>query len=71
MKLKPEYQKLNGKEIGELRKNGTEISEKKIERQFIFFGDTSIDALLNHDDWKFFPAIVIECTLFPNSQVSN
>jgi hypothetical protein len=48
MKLKPEYQSLSGKQIGELRKSGTEVSEKKFERQFIFFGDTTIDALLKH-----------------------
>jgi hypothetical protein len=67
--LKSEYQKLSGKEIGELRKKGVEINEKSLEPQLIFYGDTHIDALLNHGEWKAYPVIIIECTLFPNSQV--
>jgi len=67
MKLKSEYAKLEGKEIGQLRKKGIDVNEKKFVKQFIFYGDTNIDALVKHESWKEFPVVIIECTLFPNN----
>lgn len=63
-KLKEEYKGKNGKEIVELRKNNIEITEKHIIPQIVFYGDTTIDALTKHNEWKKYPVIIIECTLF-------
>jgi len=61
-KLKAEFSSLTGKEIGLLKKKGTEVTDKKIEPQLIFFGDTTVESLDNHEEWKKYPVIVIEFT---------
>ena len=49
--LKEEYQNLTGKEIGQLRKSGVEISQKT-EVNFVFLGDTNISIFNNPDVLK-------------------
>jgi ribonuclease BN (tRNA processing enzyme) len=63
-KLKEKYKKLNSKEIRDLRLSGTEITEQKNIPQLAFYGDTTIKALSDHDTWKKYPIIVIECTIY-------
>jgi len=48
-KLKPGIDK---SKIMELKKQGVEITYDQIIPQFIFYGDTTIEALTKHDDWK-------------------
>ncbi|MDP6583930.1 MAG: hypothetical protein QF535_04695 [Anaerolineales bacterium] len=61
-KLKSEYKELTGKEIGKLRRDGVEITERRVRPEFVIFGDTDIRALTDHDEWKKYPVILIECT---------
>lgn len=62
MKLKPEYAKIDKSEIIKIKQTGIEIQHEVLTPQFVFFGDTNIDALLLHDEWKAYPVIIIECT---------
>jgi hypothetical protein len=48
-------------------KPDVEVSEKKLEPQMIFFGDTNIDSFEKHEEWKKYPVIVIECTQYPTT----
>ena len=51
-----------GKEIGALRKAGTQITEEVLVPQLCFFCDSNIRNLRDHDEWRKFPVIVCECT---------
>eukprot|EP01125_Pyxidicula_operculata_P014704 TRINITY_DN492_c0_g1_i3.p1 TRINITY_DN492_c0_g1~~TRINITY_DN492_c0_g1_i3.p1 ORF type:complete len:312 (-),score=34.16 TRINITY_DN492_c0_g1_i3:78-1013(-) len=70
-KLKPEYQGLPGKEIGKLKQSGADIYELKLEPQVVFYGDTNIDAFEKHSEWKKYPVIIVECTLYPMIKNKN
>lgn len=61
-KLRSEFANLPGKEIGALRKAGTEITEKVLVPQLCFFCDSNIRNLRDHDEWRKYPVIVCECT---------
>ncbi len=63
-KLKEEYSKLSGKEIGELRKKGVEINYDYFNKMFVYLGDTGKE-IFEDQEWKKiveYPAIIIECT---------
>jgi len=63
-KLKEEYTKLNGKEIGELRKKGVEINYDLKSKMFVYLGDTSKE-IFDDKEWEKiveYPTIIIECT---------
>jgi len=63
-KLKEEYTKLSGKEIGELRKQGVEINYDYINKMFVYLGDTGKE-IFEGEEWKKiveYPTIIIECT---------
>ena len=63
-KLKEEYSKLSGKEIGELRKKGVEINYDYINKMFVYLGDTGKE-IFENEEWKKiveYPTIIIECT---------
>jgi ribonuclease Z len=62
--LKEEYTKLNGKEIGELRKKGVEINYDLKSKMFVYLGDTSKE-IFDDKEWEKiveYPTIIIECT---------
>jgi ribonuclease Z len=74
LKLKPEYAALSGREIGALRKAGTQVQCTVEIPMFAFLGDTSIelfeqeqqrDLLLPH-----FAVIFIECTALQDGDLS-
>lgn len=65
-KLKIEYQGLAGKDIGTLRKQGVQIYERVRAPRVVFFGDTHIGALQDHCEWKEYPIVIVECTIFPD-----
>lgn len=72
MKLKQSYSKIEKSELIKLKSEGIEILEEIKTPQFVFFGDTNIDALLLHDEWKNYPVIIIECTGYDNMfDISN
>ncbi len=63
-KLKEEYTKLSGKEIGELRKKGVEINYDYIKKLFVYLGDTGKE-IFEKEEWEKiveYPAIIIECS---------
>ena len=64
-KLKDEYshlKKAGGQELSRLRKEGVEITEEIVTPELIFFCDSSIDNLRQHNGWKKYPVVVCECT---------
>ena len=63
-KLKEEYSKLSGKEIGELRRKGVEINYNLINKMFVYLGDTGKEIFENKEWEKIaeYPTIIIECT---------
>lgn len=72
MKLKQYYSKIEKSELIKLKSEGIEVLEEIKTPQFVFFGDTNIDALLLHDEWKNYPVIIIECTGYDNMfDISN
>jgi len=60
-KLKEEYKGLSGKEIGQLRKNGVEISETKYNHILTFMGDTGCSVLDNPEIFNT-KILIIECS---------
>lgn len=61
-KLKSEYAALLGKDIGRLRRAGTEVTHEVLEPQLCFFCDSNIRNLKDHTEWREYPVIVCECT---------
>ena len=66
-KLKEVYKNIPKNDIIRLKKNNVNITEQHIYPQLVFYGDTSIKALTDHDEWKKYPIIIIECTLFTDN----
>ena len=62
-KLRSDLQGLPGKDIAKLREQGEDVTEAVTIPQFIFFGDTTHEALENEEVWKY-PVVIIECTNF-------
>ena len=63
-KLKEEYSKLTGKEIGELRKKGVDINYNYLNKMFVYLGDTGKE-IFEDKEWEKiveYPTIIIECT---------
>lgn len=67
-KLKEEYRKLPGKEIGQLRKAGVEITYEAIEKKLAYVCDTSITVLESEPIILEYPVIFIECTFLYNDE---
>jgi ribonuclease Z len=65
-KLKEEYLKLNGHEIKLLKDSGIEIIENKLEKIFIFLGDTNKTILVD-DSIYLYKTIIIECSYIYNN----
>ena len=73
-KLKGEYSKLSGKEIGALRKEGVEVQEEILSPIFAYLGDTSHDLFFpSNDDFNtllvHFPVIIVECTVLSSEEI--
>ena len=70
-KLKPEYLELaksKNKEdkikFAEICRSGIEYTYTNKQPEMIFFSDSKIDNLTKHDEWKQYPVIMNECTVF-------
>lgn len=69
-KIKPEYEhiinntdtKVKISKIKELKLNNIEMYDRILINEFVFFCDSTIHNLLNHDEWKKYPIIICECT---------
>jgi len=64
-KLKEEFQGKSGKEIGELRKKGVEVSEEVQIPKFAFLGDTTSKIFETKELFNF-PVVIVECTFLFN-----
>lgn len=60
-KLKDEYKDLSGKEIGQLKREGKEVTNIITRPMFCYLGDTSYE-ILNDPILEKYPVIMIECT---------
>jgi len=68
MKLRPEYERLKStpegkRQLAELGRSKVDITEEVLEPQFAFFCDSSIRNLTDHDEWKKYPVLTVECTV--------
>ncbi|MDA7495390.1 hypothetical protein N8459_02665 [Nitrosopumilus sp.] len=75
-KLKEEYNHLKGtkeggQEIKRLKEKGIEINEDKLIPELLYFCDSAINNLLDHDEWKKYPVIMCECTGYPGFQEAD
>lgn len=66
-KLKEEYIGLSGKEIVELRKNGTEVTREIHEPVLTYICDTTINPLKTNENLLIFPHLLVECTFLISS----
>jgi ribonuclease BN (tRNA processing enzyme) len=64
--IKPEYTEIietkNVSAIKALKSQGVEMYDKKLNPEFVFFCDSTIENLTLHKEWKKYPCIVVECT---------
>lgn len=71
-KLKPEYQGMDPKELGRLRKSGVELSANVSIPQLLFCGDTSVEFFEKAGPEIFsYPVIMIECTSMDEGEESR
>ncbi len=61
-KLKPVYASLSSSEIGQLRREGAEVTEEQRVPLFAFLGDTTERVFLQHPNLLSMPVIVVECS---------
>eukprot|EP00768_Dysnectes_brevis_P003917 gnl/Dysnectes_brevis/2781_a3389_712.p1 GENE.gnl/Dysnectes_brevis/2781_a3389_712~~gnl/Dysnectes_brevis/2781_a3389_712.p1 ORF type:complete len:302 (+),score=98.12 gnl/Dysnectes_brevis/2781_a3389_712:62-967(+) len=61
-RLHPRFAGLPTSELRALKLGGTEITQEVLIPQVVFFGDSTPDALLEHDEWLRYPNVFFECT---------
>ena len=61
-KLNPKYAELNGKEIGALRKSGTDVSIEVVDKIFCYVCDTTIKVFKDNPFILDYKTVFIECT---------
>eukprot|EP00761_Pharyngomonas_kirbyi_P006339 gb/GECH01006345.1/.p1 GENE.gb/GECH01006345.1/~~gb/GECH01006345.1/.p1 ORF type:complete len:284 (+),score=65.52 gb/GECH01006345.1/:1-852(+) len=72
-RLREEYKSYSGKGIGQIRKNGVDVTELVTEPQFLFMGDSSIEVLENSSSRcriEKYPVVIMECTILDNRVIS-
>lgn len=67
--LKPEFEGLIGKELGNLRKSGKQIEEYKLVPRLIYVGDTSEAVYDNNPDIFKHPIVIAECTFLHGDHI--
>ena len=67
-KLNPIYQGKSGKELGELRKSGVNISVEVVQKAFCFVCDTSIDVFKMNPFILDYSTVFIECTFIKDGE---
>jgi len=63
-RLKDEYKGLPGKELGELRKKGIDVSEEVFKPLFVYLGDTHYTIFEKELELFNYPVIIVECTFY-------
>ena len=69
-KIKEEFSKYDKETLVALKRDGTEITENVYIPEVVFYCDSTIDNLLMHSDWIPYPVVMVECTGYPERQVS-
>jgi ribonuclease Z len=67
-KLNPIFSNLSGKEISQLRKQGTDISIETIDKIFCYVCDTSINVFIDNPFILQYKTIFIECTFIMDGE---
>lgn len=70
-KLKEEYLGLPGKEIGQLRKSGINVTKEVEFKRFTFVCDTSIDVFEMNPSILEYKTVFIECTFLMDDELKN
>jgi ribonuclease Z len=70
-KLKDIYKGKSSKEIGQIRKDGNEVSEITELNLIAFSGDTTINGILQHDDIMKSKILILECTYINTDDKSD
>jgi len=70
-KLKEEYAKLPGKEIGALRKQGVQVTQEVLAHKLAYVCDTSIAAFDLNPSILLYEVVMIECTFFMPDELEN
>ena len=70
-KLKEEYISLAGKDIGQLRKSGVEVTNNITTKKLAYVCDTSIKVFELNPTLLTYPVIFIECTFFMPDELEN
>lgn len=70
LKLKPEYTGLSGKELGQLKKSGTDINYEVEFPFFVYLGDTS-EKVLEFEGLLKYRTIMIECTFLLDEELEQ
>jgi len=70
-KLKEKYLGLPGRDIGQLRRDGVEITKEVIQKRLAYVCDTSINAFDMNPTILDYDVIFIECTFFMEDELEN
>ena len=70
-KLKKEYLGISGPELKKLRESGAEIEQLISIPTIAFTGDTTIDAVINNEEFLKSKILIMECTHFNDSTVED
>lgn len=68
--LKDEYVGMEGRELGQLKRDGIDITEDRFTHQFIYLGDTSIKVFEDEEIFKY-PVIIVECTFLEDDDLKE
>ena len=69
--LKKEYKSLTGKELGDLRKAGTNIQQDELVNRFVFMGDTQASAFDLNPSLLDFPVVITECSFYSEDHLET
>jgi len=70
-KLKAEYATMSGRQVGELRKSGVDVSEEISVPLFAFLGDTTPEVFEQNPVLSTMPYVVVECTFLEGEQSNS
>jgi ribonuclease Z len=70
-KLDPKYLGISGKELGQLKKQGTQITVEQIDKKFCYVLDTSIKIFETSAFLLEYPVIIVECTFIYDDEIEH
>jgi ribonuclease Z len=70
-KLKDEYKGTSGRDLGELRKKGIQVSEEIFKPLFVYLGDTHYTVFEQNPELFNYPVIIVECTFIDSETLDR